>query len=180
MVIRPAEVKDAEGIAHVHVGTWQSTYRGIVPDSVLDDLSVERRTQRWQTTLGDSTDVYHKTIVAEMDGRIVGFTSFGTARDGDETYRGELYAIYVLKEFQGQGIGQALIQTTAKGLLALGFSSMLLWVLEENHASRKFYERMGGIYLQDKMIEIGGVSLPEKAYIWRDLPALVRGKTEEW
>jgi hypothetical protein len=41
--IRPPEVKDAEGIAYVHVTAWQHSYRGLMPDSVLKTLSVERR-----------------------------------------------------------------------------------------------------------------------------------------
>ena len=34
MKIRRATVEDVTGIAHVHVETWRSTYKGIIPDDV--------------------------------------------------------------------------------------------------------------------------------------------------
>ncbi|WP_193726723.1 hypothetical protein [Paenibacillus guangzhouensis] len=35
MQIRLASAKDIDGIAHVHVASWQTTYPGIIADSVL-------------------------------------------------------------------------------------------------------------------------------------------------
>ena len=44
VTIRPAEISDALGIARVHVNAWRETYKGIIPDSVLDALSYEELT----------------------------------------------------------------------------------------------------------------------------------------
>lgn len=46
--IRGATVADAEGIAHIHVASWRSTYRGIMPDALLAGLSMERRAANWR------------------------------------------------------------------------------------------------------------------------------------
>src|SRR5262245_57400649 len=115
-IIRPAEVKDAEGIAYVHVMGWQETYRGLMPDSVLDTLSVERRARQWQETLDDTSSSFHTTLVAESNRKIAGFANYGREREGDSEYIGELLAIYVLKVYQGQGIGHRLIQKAAEQL----------------------------------------------------------------
>jgi hypothetical protein len=45
-IVRPAEMKDAEGIAYVHVTAWQRTYQSLMPDSILKNLSVERRARQ--------------------------------------------------------------------------------------------------------------------------------------
>jgi ribosomal protein S18 acetylase RimI-like enzyme len=175
MVVRPAQVNDAEGIARVRVLTWKSTYRGLVPDSVLDNLSVEQTATSWKTRLGENPP-QHFAFVVEKDKNIVGFSSYGKEISGDPVFLGELYAIYVLKEFHGQGIGRTLVQKTARGLLDIGFSSMLLWVFAGNHSAQRFYERMGGVYLRDKIKEIGGTPMLEKAYGWRNLQILTAEK----
>jgi hypothetical protein len=40
--VRPATPDDADAIASVHVRSWQAAYRGIVPDAMLDALSIQR------------------------------------------------------------------------------------------------------------------------------------------
>jgi GNAT superfamily N-acetyltransferase len=106
--------------------------------------------------------------VAEEDEHIVGFANYGRELENDPDYRGELYALYILKQFQGKGGGSALLQRAALDLLVLGISSMLVWVLSEN-PHRKFYERLGGVYLREKPIEFGNKTLQVSAYGWRDI-----------
>lgn len=48
---------------------------------------------------------------------------------------------------------------------------MLVWVLGDN-PSRAFYETLGGRFLGEKDIEIGGVRLEEVAYGWTDIGRL--------
>jgi len=174
MIVRPARIEDAAQIATVHVKAWQETYRGLMPDSVLDTLSVERRAKHWEHILEDTTNL-HKDYVAEHNGKIAGFASCGKEREGDEEHQGELYALYVLKEFHGQGLGRLLMGKSAEGLLAMEISSMLLWVLAENPA-QKFYEHMGGVFLREKSLEIGESILLEKAYGWKDIHPLAMGR----
>ncbi len=173
--IREARSEDARGIAEVHVASWRTTYRGIVPDEHLARLSVEQRAQRWMETLALGIEIVYvaedETDVGE--GRIVGFASGGAERDGEAPdYDGELYAVYILQEYHGQGIGQRLVRAVAERLAASGFNAMLVWVLATN-PSRGFYERLGGQFVGEKAIEIGGVSLSEVAYGWRDIRALL-------
>lgn len=48
MNIRLASVRDIEGIARVHVESWKSTYNGIISESFLSNLTVEKRTKNWK------------------------------------------------------------------------------------------------------------------------------------
>ncbi|MCE7860365.1 MAG: GNAT family N-acetyltransferase, partial [Chloroflexi bacterium CFX2] len=84
---------------------------------------------------------------------------------------GELFAIYVLRNAQKQGTGKELVYEVVKGMRDLGWESMMVWVLKDN-PSRGFYERLGGSYLAERSIEIGGEPLIEVAYGWRDLNKL--------
>jgi GNAT superfamily N-acetyltransferase len=172
--IRKAELDDAAGIATVHVASWKETYRGIVPDEFLDNLSIQRRTEQWTNSLSNPSNLYHLAFVAEMKGQIVGFSNYGFPQEKDAEFDGELYAIYLLKSAQGQRIGRMLFAETLRGLLELGSSSMLVWVLKDN-PTRGFYEHLGGVYLREKQIEIGGKELMEIAYGWWELKNFQRG-----
>ena len=173
--IREAVPVDAGAIARVHVDTWRTSYAGIVPDEHLAGLSYRDREAVWVQILSRD-DPAQCNFVAETDGgEVVGFAGGGPEREGDEVYRGELYAIYLLREHQGRGIGRRLACAVAHGLLSSGFESMLLWVLEDNHPARRFYESLGGEQVGRKTIEVGGAGLIELSYGWRDITGLAGG-----
>ncbi len=166
--IREAVPADAGPMARVHVDTWRTSYAGIVPAGHLAGLSYRDREAVWVQIL--TSDRPAKcNFVAEIGGEIVGFADGGPEREGDPVYRGELYAIYLLQEYQHRGIGRLLASAVARGLLAAGFESMLLWVLEENRPARRFYESLGGEQVGRKTIEVGGADLVEVSYGWKDI-----------
>lgn len=170
--IRRARVEDAHAIAEVHVASWRTTYKGIMSDEVLANLSVERRELMWDHELNDKQTI---TYVAENEqGHIVGFASGGPNRtDTDnpretDSYHCELYAIYLLQEVQRHGLGRRLTYAVVEDLRKKGYQSMLLWVAADNPA-RKFYEALGGTYISTQQLELGGMILDEVSYGWDDL-----------
>ena len=167
--IRPATPDDAPEIAHVHIESWRTTYAGIVPDEYLAALNEPERTAAWQEWLTRDIPVY----VASLDGKVVGFIGGGPIREPIETYGAELYAIYLLRHAQGQGIGRQLLKQLVTTLRSNGFHSTVAWVLEQNPA-KHFYIRTGAQLLASKEIEIGGATLTEVAYGWPDLQLLER------
>ncbi|MCC6457669.1 MAG: GNAT family N-acetyltransferase [Caldilineaceae bacterium] len=145
VVVRPAQIDDAPGIAAVHVKTWQSAYRGQMPDDYLDSLSIEKRAERWHNILAD-LGVQEQVFVAELDEHIAGFCSVGKSRDDDAGAGGtigELYAIYVDPQRMHQGVGSALMHAGQAHLIEQGFERATLWVLETNQRARRFYENHG-------------------------------------
>ena len=50
---------------------------------------------------------------------------------------------------------------------------MLVWVLEDNHGARRFYESLGGELVGRKTVVIGGADLVEVSYGWKDITGLV-------
>ena len=168
MVIREATHNDVPAIARVHLDTWRTTYRGIVPDEHLANLSYERRTNGWYQILNQAPEDGNFTHVAEQEpDEIVGFANGGVERTGDLVYKGELAAIYILQSYQGKGIGRCLVQAIAERLSRSGINSMLVWVLVDNPACQ-FYAALGGKPVHEKGHEIGGKPLIEVAYGWTD------------
>ena len=126
----------------MHVRSWQAAYRGQVPDSYLEGLSVAKRGLMWTEILKDQM---RGVLVAEDEARIVGFSSFGPVRDEGENrlLTGEIYSIYVLEEFWKRGIGRTLMENSLTALERDGFGSVKVWVLETNQRARSFYEKFG-------------------------------------
>ena len=170
--IRRATVEDANAIGRVHADSWRSTYKAIVPDRYLDSIDVEEWAERHRQALTDPGD-REVSYVAEVQHEVVGWAASGPNRDADPTYVGGLYAIYLLADYQRQGIGLRLTVAVAEGLMEFGIRSMLVWVLTENWSARQFYEALGAGYVQERRITIGGASLSEVAYGWKDLNRLV-------
>jgi GNAT superfamily N-acetyltransferase len=166
--IRTADLADAEGIARVHVDSWRSTYQGILPANFLSLLSYERRTAQWKEAIGQVAETNWVFVAESRGSQIVGFLSCGPIREELANYAAEIFAIYLLKEWQGIGIGRRIFERAFKELKTEGYKSVMLWVLKSNPA-RKFYERMGGELIGEKQIEIGGVRLIEIAYGWSAL-----------
>ena len=169
--IREATVADAAAIARVHVDSWRTTYPGIVPDEYLASLDIEEREGRWRAILRAVSQDF-RYVAESQDGEIVGFGGGGPERSNDPVYRGELYAIYLLEESQRRGIGRLLTAAVVRRLVGSSMRSMITWALAENMPTRRFYEALGGEYVREQDITIGGASLVEVAYGWKDISGL--------
>ncbi|MFC7364623.1 GNAT family N-acetyltransferase [Bhargavaea changchunensis] len=173
MIVRRAQPGDERAMAEVHVRSWRTTYRGIVSEEYLDSLEIEERENRWRSGISHT-----EAFVAEDLEGIVGFANGGQERSGNYPgYDGELYAIYLLKECQGQGAGHELVRQVAIALNKAGFHSLLVRVLR-NNPSRYFYEALGGVRLGAESIEIGGEFHEEWVYGWPELNVLYEKRGE--
>jgi len=165
--IRLATIDDAAGLSKVHIDTWRTTYTGIVPQAHLDSFDYKQRADRWREILITNQPRSHN-LVSTLNGTIVGFVSGGESRTPNTPYESEIYALYLLKEYQGRGFGKLLFNRSVTSLIASGFSSTMLWVLKDN-PTVGFYQAMGGKLFDEQPDEIGGVKLTESAYGWDQL-----------
>jgi GNAT superfamily N-acetyltransferase len=163
-VVRPARPADADAIAGIHVRSWRAAYPDIVPQQILDRLSVERRAASWRTTL--ESDGEERVWVVEDVGRVRGFASIGPARDDDlGRGSGELYAIYLEPEAWSLGLGRALFAQAVQDMRDRGFDPLVLWVLTDNARGRHFYEAAGwGPDETSRMLDFDGTPIEEVRY----------------
>src|SRR3981189_2109605 len=107
--IREAGPTDARAIAHVQVASWRAAYRGLLPDPLLEGLSVAGRETLWHGRLAAEH--------ARRAGGPVGLTAAGRGEAGAGRARagptgpqpGEIHAIYVHPDFWSVGVGRALM-----------------------------------------------------------------------
>lgn len=168
--IRLATTQDAPAIAKIHVDSWRSTYKGIIPDAYLDSLSYATREELWNRAVAPGSD--ERVFVAEQEnGQVVGFVSGGPERSGDPEFDAEIFAIYLLDSVQGHGLGRRLMHAVVEWLESLGFSSLLIWVVARNPACG-FYAALGGLPVRSKSVTIGGAAVEGIGYGWSNLAAL--------
>jgi GNAT superfamily N-acetyltransferase len=163
-------------MARVHVETWQTTYRGMVPDERLDRLTIESDIAGgFGSWLKEPPPGVAQFVAATPAGEVVAFALGCPNRESDPDYTGELGAIYVLKSHQGRGIGTALVGEVARFLVSTEHTSMIVWVLERN-PYRRFYEHLGGTFVRKRIhsSRIVAGPVPEVSYGWKDLRPLTR------
>ncbi|MCM3005162.1 GNAT family N-acetyltransferase [Priestia koreensis] len=163
MQIRRAEKTDAKGIANVHVDSWRTTYKGIIPDGFLDRLSYDQRTSLWENNLSKDDD--YTFVAANESGEVIGFGSCGKRDRNHVENAGDLTSIYLLESHQGQGIGKKLLKELLQQCQRVGFHQVFVEVLEDNH-TRYFYEHYGAQLIKTETITIGGKELSLLIYEW--------------
>jgi ribosomal protein S18 acetylase RimI-like enzyme len=133
-LVRSATVADAPAIAQVHVASWQSAYRDVLPAEFLSTLNVERRTEAWRRVLEGGPG---SVLVATTTGhQILGFCHVGPNRGEPTEFLGEVYAIYLLAHARRRGVGRELLTRGTALLRSRAQPSSLVWVLELNVEGR--------------------------------------------
>jgi GNAT superfamily N-acetyltransferase len=156
--VRPATLADADGLGLVHVRSWQSAYRGTMPQDHLDGLDPAGRAELWRRIMKETDPSRGGVLVAlaaDRDG-ITGFASFGPSRDADTDplVTGEVFAIYADPAAWGTGTGRALMTSALADLARLGYADAILWVLDANERARRFYVLAG--WKEDGAIKTDG------------------------
>ncbi len=135
VVIRPVRDTDVESLGRVHAECWHETYDHLISSAALENLSPRRVAELWSHWVEQGEDF---TLRAAVSGsQIVGFAGSGPARDKDAPRERELYFIYLLKSFQGTGVGQELFDAV------LSDEPSYLWVAKDNPRAHSFYKRNG-------------------------------------
>lgn len=151
-MVRPALPGDEQGVALVHVDAWRVAYRGLIADEVLAALNVTVWTGRWRAWLEASSagmptdhdpDVTHRMLVATLGDRVVGWATYGPARDATTSSDHELAGLYVHPDSWSHGVGHKLLGAVESDLLSLEATEAYLWVLDGNERAIGFYERLG-------------------------------------
>jgi GNAT superfamily N-acetyltransferase len=139
LAVRPARVGDVAQMARVHVRCWQETYRGLMPDAVLDDpgfLAVRERF--WTAALTDQRYRDNRAAVAERGGELIGIARSGPPLDAGAAWARQLYVLYVHAADHGKGAGPALLEAVVDPA-----EWVALWVADPNPRAQAFYRKHG-------------------------------------
>jgi GNAT superfamily N-acetyltransferase len=167
--IRSVHADEIGTIAAIHVQSWQTAYRGIMPDDLLAEQNITDRDKMWRETLSKGSG---ELLVGIDDStEIMGFTFLARAQDSpsDKPYDGRVSALHIRPDRKRQEIGSGLLQAAFDCLRIMGCRSAIIWTLEDLTPSRRFYERHGGTIVKSKLGDFSGNKIAEVAYGWEDL-----------
>lgn len=120
-IVPMASEQDMDGKAYVHWKAWQEAYAGLVDSAFLANHTLEKcqaMARRWPDNI----------LLAKTDeGRVIGFVGYGKNRDNDLADSGEIFAIYVLRDYYDKKAGYALMEAGMEKLM--DYSRVAVWVL---------------------------------------------------
>ncbi|MBP7648671.1 MAG: GNAT family N-acetyltransferase [Phenylobacterium sp.] len=170
-VVFPAGPRDAQALAEVHVTSWRETYRGLLPDSFLDRMSVPVTARRFSKSLVAPAEREITLAAADRSG-IVGYAAGGPSRIR-LTGEAEITTLYVLRAHQGHDLGRRLLTAAARVFADQGARSLMISVLRDNFPARGFYEHLGGQADTPRKEPGPGGLMYEVSYRWPDISALI-------
>jgi L-amino acid N-acyltransferase YncA len=145
VTVRAATLEDVDAIAEIHVAGYEFTYRGLVPDRVIDARTLALRWRVWSERLAGE-GLREFILVAELEGRVEGFTSGRPALleewDGADRRVGFWENLYVMPTLVGTGIGFALHEATLVAMRKHGFERAVAFVIDGNPVAR-FFDAFG-------------------------------------
>ena len=145
--IRLAQSLDWEDIARIHVANWRQHYKGLVPQTYLDNEIVDDRKKVWFNRFAVGNPLMIASVI-EKDEEMIGFVC--SFLDHHAEYGAYLDNLHVLTEYQGHGLGKLLMKETGKIVEEMRpGSGVYLHVLKGNHSAMVFYEKIGGKRLRE-------------------------------
>jgi ribosomal protein S18 acetylase RimI-like enzyme len=168
MTYRKAKRDEAQAIAILHAQSWQVAYKGILSDAYLEHEVLPNRLQVWAERFSRREKNRWICVVVEK-GELKGFVCvYGNE---DPKWGSLIDNLHVLPALKGQGIGKRLMEEAEKWITEkYPNPNFYLWVYEENHPSRGFYEKMGGENVETQLYDnVDGGSSNVLRYAWREL-----------
>lgn len=150
IVVRAATKRDGKAISQLIAELCR--YEG-VRNSTFNENDFARD--------GTGMDRAFSALVAEVEGKIIGFLTYYPGYDLPSATRGHhLGDFFVLEQFRRSGIGKALFSELARVTLARNFSWVSWTVLEKNDPALAFYKKLSAVLRNDvKFMAIGKIAL---------------------
>lgn len=122
--IRKSFPTDAYALINIQDIVWRDEYYDVLPNGILHDRlrDVNSRVEHLRNQIEEN----NRIIVALDDDRIVGYIFYAKAQSVVYASAAEIRSIYVLADYQGQGIGRMLFEGAKEELIKLGFNSVII------------------------------------------------------
>lgn len=144
--IRIANSYDSKELSHLKKNLLETTYRGIYPDTMIDDYNYEENIKLFRNIINNKDVILY---IVEYNNSIIGYMSCGKRRTPFNDYAEEIGLLYIKKEHQGKGIGKTLFEIAYKNIESRGIKKFIIGCNKYNLKARAFYEKMGGVIINE-------------------------------
>lgn len=164
IIIRNIKKEDIPSVVDIQIKGWQTAYKGIIDDKILVSMNKEERIEKRNKDYKQNG-----FIVAELENKVVGFCRYIDSNKFTQEIPSidcELLALYVQPDLKYNGIGTKLFQFVVNEFKCKNKTKMILWCLKDNEASKKFYKKMGGKIIKERLIEIEKRNYCEVGFVY--------------
>jgi ribosomal protein S18 acetylase RimI-like enzyme len=146
VVVRPISESDVPSIRAVALEAWQHTYRTIFDQQFIEDFVNQNYAPEALLSLFSGIQAGSLIFdVAEYASKVIGFCHIGITRQSAELYR-----IYLLPTFIGQGIGRRFLERGETFVVEQGRDSYFCFVHKNNEIGKHFYLHAGFKHIPDR------------------------------
>lgn len=141
MEIRIASYEDCRSLALLKRIVWETTYRGIYPNEKIDKYDVDLNENKFKNMIKEQSQ---RLFVVLSDSKIIGYISCGKIMRAFDKHTHDIGLLYLLKEYQGKGIGRQMFEFAKKELKNQGITEFIVSCNKYNIPAQQFYKKMGG------------------------------------
>lgn len=137
---------NSKELSYLKKRIWETTYRGIYPDEVIDNYDYVKREEKFNNLIDD---VNQEVYICLDDDRIIGYMVLGSPLHGTlDGYNLTINDLGIDKEYRGRGIGKEFIDIAKRKNMKL-FNCCNYY----NDNAKRFYEKMGGTIVKTEINE---------------------------
>lgn len=133
--VRKSRLSDLEQIALIHVKSWETAFKGLMPERYINNYTLEDRNAEWLSVLGSGSE---SVIVAEDNNKLGGFLSYS-----ENVNFLNLSKLYLCPSMYGKGVGGLLMKQMENEALTASLDLIRLYVLNNNKSAINFYSKQG-------------------------------------
>ena len=172
--IRSAAVDDAKRIAQIHCASWRDAYANVLDPVFLAGPIEQDRRAVWKERLSFPTQKQVVLVAETPRAELAAFLCLFLDRDA--CWGSLMDNLHVAPDLRGRRIGEQLMRVSAETVCSSAANrSLYLWVLEDNQAGRRFYERLGGQVVERSVSEFPAANkAPNLRMFWPDISILHR------
>ena len=138
--IRRADQKDVRALSLILTASWKQAYQNILS---AEELETSADAEKYEKIFLSLTEKHsNRFYIAHCNDFPCGMLYSCPSRDAELKGFAEIVAIYILPEFWGQGLGQALMNKVLQEISPF-YAGVCLWVFKDNLRARRFYEKSG-------------------------------------
>jgi len=150
MVIRPWQESDLASIRRITWHSWISTYSNFIPESDLKSYFDIHYTEA--AFLGMFNDPFMQGFIAEMNDHSAGYARLFCNRDEHRLY---VTSMYLLPEFQSQGIGRQLLEAAEGYAKEKRLNEIWIGVMVKNRRALAFYRKVDFLFIREEPFTMG-------------------------
>jgi len=170
VTVRRAIPEDVPAISETHRRSLLEAY-----DHILQDVDKARFTpESMLEWIGARVANGEYIFVGEIDGVPVGSARWGEEDQEHWPHKNILHTLFIDPDYQGRGVGKALIARCASTALERGHQGMVIGAFIDNPKAWKMYESLGAVRFHQCALQFGENSYDEVLMAWDDLPTLIK------